>query len=113
MIKRCTAWDMNLWGATPADYKTNRRFLAHYAKWKATWNLIDSSLAAHTLILAAQSRGIGSCWIGMFDEVAVKRLAKLPTEVDVVALVALGYPDGSARERNLKSTDEIIHWEEW
>jgi tetratricopeptide (TPR) repeat protein len=44
------------------------------------------------LTLAATAEGLGTCWIGAFDEGAVKRLLGVPDGVKVVALTPLGYP---------------------
>ncbi|MFH0815258.1 MAG: nitroreductase family protein [Methanobacteriota archaeon] len=56
------------------------------------WNAVDVSIAMQTMVLQATSEGLGTCWIGSFDEVAVKALLKIPENYGVVALLALGYP---------------------
>ena len=72
-----------------------------YPKMGGYWNSaeIDVAIAIDQLTLAAAAAGLGTCWIGAFDEQAVKTLLKVPPEAKVVALTPLGYP---ARE-------ELIH----
>lgn len=53
---------------------------------------IDVAIALDHLTLAAVAEGLGTCWIGAFDEAAVKELLKIPPSVKVVAMVPLGYP---------------------
>lgn len=53
---------------------------------------IDVAIALDHLTLAAVSEGLGTCWVGAFDEDRVKRLLKVPAEARVVALTPLGYP---------------------
>jgi nitroreductase len=55
--------------------------------------LVDIGIACEHLILQAQELGIGSCWIGWFDEKALKeelRISKDKKKIDIV--IALGYP---------------------
>ncbi|MFA5160107.1 MAG: nitroreductase family protein, partial [Candidatus Omnitrophota bacterium] len=45
------------------------------------------------LILQAQELGIGSCWIGWFDEKALKQELKLPRDKKIDIVIALGFPE--------------------
>jgi nitroreductase len=56
------------------------------------WHLVDTAIAMENMVLAATGEGLGTCWIGDFDEERVKQLLAVPPEFDVVALLALGYP---------------------
>jgi nitroreductase len=53
---------------------------------------IDVTIALDHLTLAAVADGLGTCWIGAFDEKKVKRLLEIPRDVKVVAMTPLGYP---------------------
>jgi nitroreductase len=53
---------------------------------------IDLAIALDHLTLAAAAKGLGTVWIGAFDEEAVKRILGVPADVKVVALTPLGYP---------------------
>jgi nitroreductase len=58
----------------------------------------DCSMAAQTMMLAAHSKGIGSCWIGaaqpaLMDEGFLKELGA-PEGYKVVAPLIFGYPKG-------------------
>ncbi|HER08966.1 MAG TPA: nitroreductase family protein [Bacteroides sp.] len=58
--------------------------------------VVDCGAATQTLLLAAQTMGIGSCWVGIHPrkerKEAFSRLLELPPHVNPFALVALGYP---------------------
>ncbi len=54
--------------------------------------LVDVAIAMEHLILAATALGLGTCWIGGFDEEKVKSLLNIPENYRVVAMTALGYP---------------------
>ncbi|HUU95269.1 MAG TPA: nitroreductase family protein [Phycisphaerae bacterium] len=53
---------------------------------------IDVTIALDHLTLAAVAEGLGTCWIGAFDEKQVKRLLEIPRQVKVAAMTPLGYP---------------------
>lgn len=52
----------------------------------------SASLAAMTLILAAQGMGLGSCAMSGFDAMQVTRAFELPASELPVMIVAVGYP---------------------
>lgn len=53
---------------------------------------VDVAIAMDHLTLAAVAEGLGTCWIGAFDEGAVKRLLSIPPGVKVIAMMPVGYP---------------------
>lgn len=58
----------------------------------------DCAMAAQNMMLAAHSRGIGSCWIGgllpaLMDETLLKELGA-PADYKAVAPLIFGYPKG-------------------
>jgi nitroreductase len=57
------------------------------------WYAIDTSIALENIVIAATSEGLGTCWIGSFEEATVKELLKIPKRYSVVALLTLGYPN--------------------
>jgi nitroreductase len=56
------------------------------------WCTIDTTIATQTMVLTATAEGLGTCWIGSFDEVSVKKLLEIPDHLRVVALLPIGYP---------------------
>jgi len=65
-----------------------------YPSMGGYWNSIemDVAIALDHLALAAAAAGLGTCWIGAFDEAAVKGLLAIPPGIKVVAMMPLGYP---------------------
>ena len=53
---------------------------------------VDLAIALDHLTLAAVADGLGTCWIGAFDEQKVKDLLGIPASVKVVAMTPVGYP---------------------
>jgi nitroreductase len=66
---------------------------------------IDVAIALDHLTLAAVAEGLGTCWIGAFDEGKVKRLLEVPKQAKVVAMTPLGYPASPDLHYPLDETD--------
>lgn len=89
-----------------------------YKKMGETWNSadVDVTIALDHLMLAAASEGLGTCWIGSFDELEVKRLLHVPDDAKVVGLTPLGWPKREGllrpvREEERKPRSEVIGFE--
>lgn len=75
--------------------------------------MLDMGIAIEHLILEATSLGLGTCWVGWFDEERVRRVLAIPPEVRVVALVPVGFPDEAPPERPRRSLEEVLAWNRW
>ncbi len=75
---------------------------------------IDVAISLDHLSLAAVEEGLGTCWIGAFDEGAVKEILGIPPHVRVVELMTLGYPaDPAPVEKDRLPIDRIVRFERW
>jgi nitroreductase len=74
---------------------------------------IDTAIAVDHMTLQAVEEGLGTCWIGAFDEKEVKKILHIPDNVRVVALLPVGYPCDIPYPRPRKSLAEIVMWERW
>jgi nitroreductase len=72
------------------------------------WATVDTTIALENMVLAAWSLGVGSCWVGSFNEQKVKDSLKIPQDWKVVALVSLGYPDETPKQRKKKTANELF-----
>jgi nitroreductase len=76
------------------------------------WYYMDVAIALEHMALTAWEQGIGSCWIGWFDEKKVKALLDIPHDQEVVAMLTLGYPkDGRLPfPKHRKKLAEIVQY---
>ena len=75
---------------------------------------IDVAIALDHMTLAAVELGLGTCWIGAFDENKVKQIMEIPAEIRVVALLPLGYPsDSSTANKKRLALNQIVKYEHW
>jgi nitroreductase len=75
---------------------------------------IDVAIALDHMTLAAVEQGLGTCWIGNFDENKVKSLLSIPERIRVVQLMPLGYPvNASAVEKKRLPLEQIVKFDHW
>lgn len=84
------------------------------------FHLVDVSIAMQQIVLAATAEGLGTCWIGDFDEKVVRDLLKLPDKYNIVCLLAVGYEREKLdlttkllRTRSRKKIEEIVSLNEF
>lgn len=75
---------------------------------------IDVAIALDHITLAAVELGLGTCWIGAFDENEVKEILGIPPEIRVIGIMPLGYPSNSSVVNKKRlPLNEIVKYEHW
>jgi nitroreductase len=74
---------------------------------------VDISIAVSFMILEATELGLGTCWLGAFDEEKVRNILEIPERVRVPAMFTVGYADESPHQRPRKHLDEIVSSEKY
>jgi nitroreductase len=74
--------------------------------------LQDTAAATEHILLAATALGLGTCWVGAFDEAVAARALALPADLRPVAIVPVGQPstepEASAARRPLSEVTSFI-----
>jgi len=72
------------------------------------YNLIDIGIACEHFILQAAEDDVGTCWLGWFNERAVKKVLGIPKGKKADIMISMGYPEeDSARQKERKSLSEM------
>ncbi len=69
---------------------------------------VDLAIAVDHITLAAADRGLGTCWIGAFDQEEARRITDVPDRYKIVTLLPLGYPADEPRPKIRKTQQEIV-----
>ena len=69
--------------------------------------------AIENMLLTAHSLGLGSCWVGAFDEEEIRRLCNLPEHVNVQAIVTIGYADETPTAPPKYRIEHAMYFEKW
>ena len=69
-----------------------RKASAYGERGSTLYCIQDVACSVQNMMLMAHSLGLGSVWVGSFDEAGVSKLLGLPEYLRPVALVPVGYP---------------------
>jgi len=75
------------------------------------YTIQDATISAAYAQLAIVAAGLGSTWIGHFDEKKVTEIIELPENIVPVALLSLGYPAEIPEPTSRRSMDEVISYQ--
>lgn len=70
----------------------------------------DTAAAVQNILLTAVDRGLAACWIGAFDEGAVRDSIGMPETLTPVAIVPVGYSAEFAGRPARRPLDEVTTW---
>jgi nitroreductase len=71
------------------------------------YNLIDIGIACEHFILQATEEGLGTCWIGWFDQKGVREVLGLSKKDCLDIMISVGYPADTQREKTRKMISDI------
>lgn len=72
------------------------------------FSLVDIGVAAEHLVLAAAEQGIGTCYLGIFDEKKIKKVLGLPGSLKIELVIPMGYPESETiRVKSRKPLNDI------
>jgi len=80
---------------------------------KGKYGRYDVTLAGGNMMTMATNLGLGTCWIGAFDESKVKEILEIPENIEVIGLITLGHPGENAEVPPRVELEKIVHWESW
>ncbi|MBM4020450.1 MAG: nitroreductase family protein [Planctomycetes bacterium] len=78
--------------------------------------LEDGSAAAQNMLLAAHGLGLGACWVAGDKKPYAATIAQrlgAPPGVRLVALVAVGWPEGPLPKPAKRPLKDVLHWERY
>ncbi|MDH5806267.1 MAG: nitroreductase family protein [Candidatus Methanomethylicaceae archaeon] len=81
------------------------------SRGKSLYCIQDTAAAIENMLLAITALGYGACWVGAFDEDAVRKILKIPLGVRPIALIPIGVPNESPEPRWRKELHEVLHFE--
>ncbi len=74
---------------------------------------VDCAIVIDHMTLAAVAEGLGSCWIGHFDQDKCRDILGVPAPAKIIEMLVLGYPGDSAGDKKRKNLDELACWEKF
>jgi nitroreductase len=75
--------------------------------------ILDTAIAGQNMVIAAESLGLGTCWVSWYIQEEIRPVLGIPNDKYVVAVITLGYPDQTPKQRPRRSLEEVIRYERW
>ena len=69
---------------------------------------VDCAIAIDHMTLAATAEGLGTCWIGHFDQKACCEILNVPASAQIIELLPIGYPAVQAGAKKRKPLDQLV-----
>ena len=82
-------------------------------------NYLSVACAGENILLAAHAHGLASCWTYVKDfnnskpEQKARKILLVPEDVEIIALIPIGYPDQKASPKQVKELKKLLHQEQW
>jgi nitroreductase len=92
-----------------ADEK--RSSMGYGTRGKTLYCLQDTAAATQNILLTAHSLGLGTCWIGAFNEDEAREAVNAPEGVRPVAIIPVGVPNGNPKQRSRRLLSQITHFD--
>lgn len=80
---------------------------------KKLYSIQNCAAAIQNMLLEAHSLGLGSQWIGAFDDDEVRSLTGIPTDVEAQAIVAIGYAKEIPPKPPKYPLETLVYFHSW
>ena len=93
----------------------------HEESWKRSDHKdhcdVDISIAIDHMTLQAAELDLGTCWVCNFDAMKCAELFEIPSHLEPIALLPIGYPNDSKSSNrhsaDRKDIEKIVSWEKY
>ncbi|MGB2581626.1 MAG: nitroreductase family protein [Thermoplasmata archaeon] len=92
----------------------NLERVSHYGdRGRTLYCLQDVAAAIQNMTLYLHGKGLGSVWVGAFDEKKAAEILGVPAHIRPVAMLPIGYPAEKGVHRQRLPLSEQVHRERW
>jgi nitroreductase len=77
---------------------------------KNLYSICDVALSIQNLMLLAHDLGLGSCFVGAFDEKEVSKILNLPENLRPIVILPVGWPDEKPKAPARVSKEKAIQF---
>lgn len=83
------------------------------ARGEKLYSVQNNAACVQNMLLAANALGLGTCWIGAFDEDEVRRVLNIPADARPQAIICLGYPGESPKQPPKYPLETLVYFNSW
>lgn len=92
---------------------TSRSISRYGSRGKQFYSIIDGAFASMLILLTAVNKGIGSCFVGAFQDDKVSEILQLPKYVKPIGIIALGFPAEDPGKFKRIDISKVVHYEKY
>src|SRR3989344_4872194 len=72
----------------------------------------QAGAAIQTFLLKLADLGLGSCWVGAYNDEMLRAKLNIPLNILIEAVVPVGYAIGGEKKEK-KALENVLYWEKW
>src|ERR671934_1191017 len=95
---------------------TSRSVSRYGSRGREFYSIIDGAFASMLILLSAVNEGIGTCFVGAFQDNKVSEILELPKDVRPIGIICIGYiPSSVEKPEKLEriNIDALVHYEKY
>ena len=73
----------------------------------------QAGAAIQTLLLKLVDLGLAGCWVGAYSDEQLKQMLEIPQQIQIEAIIPIGYDNSPKAGKKKKSLENAIYWEMW
>ncbi|MGB9635070.1 MAG: nitroreductase family protein [Candidatus Micrarchaeia archaeon] len=77
------------------------------------YSIADACIVASYFQLAVAEKGLGTVWVGAFDNDEIKSILDLPVYIEPIAVFPIGHPAEKGHDKRRFDTSKVMHMEKW
>lgn len=95
-------------------YDRNPAYRTYGRRGEERYAIQETAAATQNLMLRAHELGLGTCWVGAFDDRAVAEVLELEDNIKPVVVVPVGYPNESpkGKRKDIKELAKFVEKKE-
>ena len=73
----------------------------------------QAGAAIQTFLLKCVDLGLSACWVGSYADADIRKIVQAPKEIQIEAIIPIGYSTQTAKEKRKHSLERTLYWENW
>ena len=77
------------------------------------YSIADACIAGAYLQLAAADMGLGTVWVGAFNEERIRGILGIPNHITPIGVFPIGHPAEEGHRKERLPLEKVLHMEKW
>jgi nitroreductase len=73
----------------------------------------QNGAALENFMLKLEELGLSTCWVGAFYEQDIKKILRIPENIQVEAMFPIGYSGEKSKQKPKPDLSTMVYWEKW